>query len=487
MDNEISKYSDFSSHFKDHWQSEPRVWSDWKTNFSMSFIEVKNTEFLNEQFSKNNLTRLNVKFEKVVFKDCIFQDIEFNRYSSTSNYEVLFDQVNFENVKFNNVKFFNINFNNSIFKNVEFSNVKVDKVVFNKVRLNNGCKGKINLYESSFIDCELFNEKLDYSFQSLCYFTKINLNNKLAKNLKLTNLQFDELTNVYAKKNKDLIVGLNGVYNLFNNTASINKVIVKGDSMLGGDTDVILNSLTKAKRAFTISSTVVLLSISLFLFGFSSFSILGLNFNPEIFKIIVFPISLISLYKCNVLLEDLSLNIKYVNNQNGAMKIGRFPWMLTRFWGNNKLKKCESFFVRFLYCFQTLLLLPSLINFFSVKEYNNLIFGLNISDEKCTYYLNQHIVFLVIIISLYLVIFILSVRIFIKSQKLQKPLVFDKTPTNTINFTEKQLFELNESLKSIKNEIVDFSNELKRKNLYGDSSFFNFISNRFSNKESNKD
>lgn len=370
------------------------------------------------------------------------------------------DQFQFYNIQFKNTKFIDCSLQNTRFDDCELDNCAFNNCDFQNVVFNNLNAKKISLctskgnglkFTNSILeDCTLFESEIKPIEFIQSSFLNIDMSRKNSLLISFSSIQVDNKTIRKARKNPKITVGLNGIYNQVNNSASLISESPKGDEMTGGKEEVILNSLIKAKRAFVMSVSITLIIMAIKFIGINSFAYVGLKINPKTFSLYALPIIFFSLYKCNVLLGDVVTNVKYINTQSGAMTIGKYPWLLSRFSGNKVCQKAESLIIRILYCAHPLLFLSILIPLSNQQTFKETILNLEIAESIRNSYINGFPFFITILWILLFSIVLLTVKVFYKSQKLQKPLLFDlENPIKHVNDLNKISISLNHILNYI--------------------------------------
>lgn len=399
------------------------IWTKWRQSTNNEKLYCTDANILGKDlggFSINNVS----------FKDCAF--VECNLKATS------FSHSNYENVTFKGCEFGNSRFLFIIGKNISLDSAKGAKVEFIKSTIQ----------ESSLFDNDISNKMF-----SDVDFVNMDMSSEKSLNVSFSGIKVDDNTRNSAKKNSKITIGLNGIYNQKNNSASLVLETPAGDRMTGGDEDIILNSLTKSKKAFVTSVSATLITFTINFVGINSFAFLGIKINPKAFCLLAIPIIIFSLYKSNVLLRDVTNNIKYISSQTGAMKIGKFPWLLSRYGGSNFWNKLESFLFRLVYCFHPLFILPVLISFLFKSTFENSIPYLNISERLCDIYTANSNIIIALIWILYGWTLYFCLMIMIKSQKLQKPLLFDIANPTERSSPES---EVAESLQKIEKLLSDF-------------------------------
>lgn len=402
---------------------ENREWAKWREDNKNEEITICNIKFENQNFQSFQFQ--NIIFENVKFIDCKINSCVFSKVKLE---KVLFKNSDLDKTTFNEINAFELNLNNSIGSSFNLTNSKIDS-------------------------SKLFDNQIKHKNFAGSEFINIDLSNPKSTDISFSRIKIDSKSLQLAKKNRNITIGLNGIYNRLNNSASLRTEKPKGDEMLGGNEDVILSSLNKSKRAFTTSVSATIIAFTLKFIGVNSFAYVGLQFNPDAFLILAIPVIFFSLYKSNVLLKDVVANAKYIQSQIGAVKVGRFPWLVSRFWGISKAQKIESYLVRILYCLHPLLLIPIMKSYLSLDMVNNTICDLSISENLSNWYLKNSFYFLIPLWSLYISAIYLSIKLFLSSQKMQKPLLFDlQNPAPNTD----EMHKIANSIEEIKSVISGF-------------------------------
>src|SRR5690554_330395 len=369
-----------------------------------------------------NKWRHTSKNKQLICENALISGLSLGGYQFVN---ILFKSTTFQECQFQYKTFYECHFENSNFYNCEFREVRFNNIKANNLKLSHSKGQGLSFNNSVLESSDLFDHKIEQLEFIQSDFLDIDLSKENALSISISNIKVDKKTIKHAKKNPKITIGLNGIYNQINNSASLITETPKGDEMTGGKEEVILKSLIKAKKAFALSVSLTLITMAIKFIGLNSFTYLGIRINPNTFALYSLPIILFSLYKSNILLKDVVINVKYIKTQTGAMTIGRYPWLLSRFNGNKSFQKIESIVFRVLYCAHPLLLL-SIINPLSNQVFfEESVANLDIAESLCDLYIDNFPIAIFVLWFLFSSIIYLSIRAFCKSQKLQKPLLFD--------------------------------------------------------------
>jgi hypothetical protein len=215
----------------------------------------------------------------------------------------------------------------------------------------------------------------------------------------------------------EIEIGVNGIYSAITDSAALMQLSPPGNSMQGSNAEAIVESLKHARKLHNISlgfaAVALLIPIlrpkEIKLPFFSDFSADSTHF--AVLAILV-SIGILSLTESFI--RSALDGAKYIRDRDSAMKVGHFPWTISKFdkgrWG-----KSQSLIMRFILCFHPLLYLvlysmelpDSLSAFFPARG-------------DWLFYLGNGFMILV-----YFALLALCGRIFWLSQQFQRPILFD--------------------------------------------------------------
>ena len=250
--------------------------------------------------------------------------------------------------------------------------------------------------------------------------------------------------------------GVNGFYCSEKDISVLIRLDPKGNSMRGSNPDAVEDSLKHARKLHFYSIMLAGIALLVFILDIKEIKIpyllpdnvLGKVSNPTVspFKLSVLSI-ILSTGICGlvaVFLNSALQGTQYLNDRASAMKIGHFPWVLSKY-EHKKGSKIISFIFRLLFSFHPVIYIPF---FFSKRINDSMFFSLLIPWSR--YYILPSSNFIIIGILL----LIICGRIFYLSERFQKPILFDpKTEKDRKNDTERLTERVSELIDSLKERI----------------------------------
>lgn len=256
---------------------------------------------------------------------------------------------------------------------------------------------------------------------------------------------------------QDLEIGVNGIYYSGTNSAALMQMTPPGNSMQGSNSDAIVESLKHARKLHNISLIfagialliAVLKPASIKIPFFSDFSS-----EPTHYAVLAIFCSIGILTLTESFIRAALEGAQYINDRDSAMKVGHFPWTISKY-DKGKWGKWQSLIMRLILCFHPLVY-PTL--YFSVLP--NPLSALFPAGAGWLFYLGNGFVVLA-----FLGLLALCGRIFWLSQQFQKPILFDpeterkrKSDAAILNDKITELIEILKPKETItKNSVVEVS------------------------------
>ncbi len=203
-----------------------------------------------------------------------------------------------------------------------------------------------NLSGANLQNTDLSNSNLEYA--------QINDTNFILA--ELSQCVVNAVTIKSAVNIKGIDIGVNGLYCRSSDSAALMSMTPPGNSMQGSNADAIVESLRHARKLHNIS------------LSFAGIALLIAVLNPKIIKLPFFPDFQTEPINYAVLailcsIGILSLNesfmraalegTQYINDRESAMKVGHFPWIMSKY-DKGKWGKWQSLIMRLILCFHPL-------------------------------------------------------------------------------------------------------------------------------------
>jgi hypothetical protein len=199
------------------------------------------------------------------------------------------------------------------------------------------------------------------------------------------------------------IRGVNGFYVEKTDSAALMSLTPPGDSMKGANASAVVDSLKQARGLHVFSMT-----LAAFVFYIAvlqpkeiKLPLIDEKISTGNFGLFAMPFSICFLTLVASFMSDALQGARYLQSRDEAMKVGQFPWALSRFSGKSWPHKLLSYLIRFVMAFHPLVYL-----FF--------LFGNRWPYHKWVFF-----VFGVILL-------FLSGWVFFISQLFQRPILFDR-------------------------------------------------------------
>ena len=216
--------------------------------------------------------------------------------------------------------------------------------------------------------------------------------------------------------------GVNGIYCKETDSAALMTLTPPGNSMIGFNPEVIIENLKSARKLHNISLSFTAIYLLINILKLNKIPILGLSIDVSDktqFLLLGALAVIISIGLMSITVSFMRSALEattYINNQDSAMKVGHFPWMLSKY-EHGFFPKVQSLMMRTLLVFHPIAY-PAVLY---LQTYLIEIF-LPVNAAKI---LNVDPAVIWVIWTAYLVLLSLCVRLFVLSQKFQKPILFD--------------------------------------------------------------
>ena len=215
-------------------------------------------------------------------------------------------------------------------------------------------------------------------------------------------------------------IGVNGFYCPKTKTAALMDMVPEGDSMRGSNPDTVVDNLKHAKKLHFASMSLVGISLLLLVlhiptlklpFGLTEKEVDAINF-ATLSVIISFGLCSLTAFFFSSALEGA----KYINDRESAMKIGHFPWTLSKY-EHVTWRRWLSVVARTVLCFHPVAYLPFFFNLQSLFSGQ----WLNIVNDTGS----LPIALLYLLPLFGLLLFAACIWIFMTSLGFLKPILFD--------------------------------------------------------------
>jgi len=284
-------------------------------------------------------------------------------------------------------------------------------------------------------------DKGDTSLEKGAELTDTNFNNS---DLTGADLRYSDLSRVnlsgaiinentkYDKNPKGCQVGVNGIWCESTDSAALMTLTPPGNSMQGSDSEAVIVSLKRVRGLHSYSLTLAGIGFLIAVLGLPEIKLPFLS-DIEVssirYALLAMPISFGILSLVKMFMESALNGASYLQDRNSAMKVGNFPWALSKYSGKSKGKKIQSLITRFVMCFH-----PFIYLYFGI-QWNSLVKGdksLSVNDTFA----------LILYIGFGILLLFFSAWIFILSQRFQKPILFDRKSEKISNKSSKFTMDL---------------------------------------------
>lgn len=160
-------------------------------------------------------------------------------------------------------------------------------------------------------------------------------------------------------------IGVNGLYFPYNDHAVLMEMIPKGNSMQGSNPDAVVDNLKHARRLHTASLSLAGIALLLNVlqikcltlpFGLTDNEVNAFNF-ATLSVIVSFGLCALVAFFFSSALDGA----RFINTRESAMKVGHFPWLLSKY-EHAPWRKWLSIPARAILCFHPFVYLPFLLN-----------------------------------------------------------------------------------------------------------------------------
>jgi uncharacterized protein YjbI with pentapeptide repeats len=218
-----------------------------------------------------------------------------------------------------------------------------------------------NLIEVNFREANLEKAWLGDAHLKGADFSGANLNGVDFSYTTLSGAVID--SNTKLRGAKSITRGVNGIYSRGTKTAALMNMAPEGDSMQGSSIEAVLDNLKHARRLHSISLLFAGITFLSFVLHRDKITI------P--FNILKDPIGAVTFAGLSVIISATLMlfvtiffgsaldGTKYLNSRDSAMKVGQFPWVLSKY-ENEVTQKIISTLLRILLCFHPFIFLIAL-------------------------------------------------------------------------------------------------------------------------------
>lgn len=227
------------------------------------------------------------------------------------------------------------------------------------------------------------------------------------------------------KNIRGCIVGVNGVYCPDTDSAALFSLEPPGDSMLSSNPDAIIEGLKYARKLYNISLSLAALSIFVFWFELDKIEIniiSNLTIASSDFYVVAILSSLVLLAFTESFIRSSLEGLKYINKRESVMRVAYFPWVLSKY-DNSSLGKWKSFLFRIIICAHPIIYIYYFLSDNHIDELNAFFQSIEqtlISINDLNFNIIQVIYFIA-----YYALFYYAIKIFVQTQRFQKPIFFD--------------------------------------------------------------
>ena len=144
---------------------------------------------------------------------------------------------------------------------------------------------------------------------------------------------------------------INGFYSELNNSSALHPRIPPVASMLAGDSEIIIESLRRARRYYGSSLSFAIIAFIIWLSDKSVIKIPNIDLEIAIsdFRQLALISTAMLLYLTGTFLKDALFSAEYIQTSESAAKVSNFPWLISRYAGGKKNENIRSIIIRFLY------------------------------------------------------------------------------------------------------------------------------------------
>ncbi|RXK80696.1 pentapeptide repeat-containing protein [Chlorobaculum sp. 24CR] len=220
---------------------------------------------------------------------------------------------------------------------------------------------KANLAEADMEGAVLIKADLRRAYLTGADLRKANLSQADMREAKLSGAVIDSKTKL--RRAKGITRGVNGIYSQGTKTAALMNMTPEGDSMQGSSVEAVLENLKHARRLHSISllfAGVTLLSFVLHRDKIAvPFNILKDSIDAVTFAGLSVIISATLMLFVAIFFKAALDGTKYLTTRDSAMKVGQFPWILSKY-EKRIAPKIISTLLRIILCFHPFIFLAVL-------------------------------------------------------------------------------------------------------------------------------
>lgn len=192
---------------------------------------------------------------------------------------------------------------------------------------------KANLSEADMEGAVLIKADLRRAYLTGADLRKANLSQADMRDAKLSGAVIDSKTKL--RRAKGITRGVNGIYSQGTKTAALMNMVPEGDSMQGPSVEAVLDNLKHARRLHSISllfAGITLLSFVLHRDKITvPFNILKDSIDAVTFAGLSVIISATIMLFVTIFFSAALEGTKYLTSRESAMKVGQFPWVLSKY------------------------------------------------------------------------------------------------------------------------------------------------------------
>jgi hypothetical protein len=217
-----------------------------------------------------------------------------------------------------------------------------------------------NLSEANLDNAFLVAAHLSGANLSRADLSGANLSRADLSGANLSRVVIDEYT--YYWRIKGCTKGVNGLYVESTNSAALMTLTPPGDSMKGANASAVVESLKQARSLHVFSMTLAAFVFYIAVLKTDQTDQIKLPLIDEKistgdFGLFAMPFSIGFLTLAASFMSDALKGARYLHSRDDAMKVGQFPWALSRFSGRDWPSKLLSYLTRFVMAFHPLIYL----------------------------------------------------------------------------------------------------------------------------------
>ncbi|NTW55356.1 MAG: pentapeptide repeat-containing protein, partial [Chlorobaculum sp.] len=210
---------------------------------------------------------------------------------------------------------------------------------------------KANLAKADMDGAVLIKANLRRAYLTEAHLKGANLSQADLSDAKLSGAVID--SNTKLRGAKSITRGVNGIYSRGTKTAALMNMAPAGDSMQGASVEAVLENLKHARRLHSISllfAGITLLSFVLHRDKIAlPFNILKDSIDAVTFAGLSVIISATLMLFVAIFFKAALDGTKYMTTRDSAMKVGQFPWVLSKY-EKGVVPKIVSILLRIILC-----------------------------------------------------------------------------------------------------------------------------------------